>query len=79
MESSKGGEIVVVIRHLIEWSALGIEVLAVAVIVVAVIILSGHAGDSTLRLSPRHVRHIRELSAPIRQGCVASTGFAGGG
>jgi uncharacterized membrane protein len=40
MESGKGGEVVVAIRHLIEWSALGIEVLAVAVIVVAVIVLA---------------------------------------
>lgn len=33
MESGKDGEVVVAIRHLIEWSALGIEVLAALIAV----------------------------------------------
>ena len=37
LEAWAGSEVVEIVRHLIEWSALGIEVLEVTVIVVAVI------------------------------------------
>jgi uncharacterized membrane protein len=52
MESGKGSEVVEIIRHLIEWSALGIEVLAVAVIVGAVIVVTLTRGTA------RYVFHL---------------------
>lgn len=55
MEPGKGSEVVEIIRHLIEWSALGIEVLAVAVIVTAVIVVAVRRGT---------VRYVFRLGTP---------------
>ena len=59
------------IRQLIEWAALGIELLAVAALVTAVAVIhSSQPRDSTLRLSTRDAGSLYELQTSTRQGLM---------
>ena len=76
MEPIMSDHVIETFHLIIEWAAFGIELLAVAVIVGAVVILAVRRG--TVRYLGK-IRGLRELQEPTRQSLIAGIGADGRG